>query len=200
MKSEKKKDDINKRDLSNQKNVDMKQDEENNLPGVKDEASSLSKRNIIWVIVILLGIAIVGTMWFFFFRVINTEPKIDNGSLPTVIIDEPQSQNITKPVEEKVVAPAAKPVQEKKILTKHTLKSGERYFRLSELYYGSTFFWPYIYEANKDRYPNPAIIYKRDYVDIPDLASWGIDVNDPKELEIAKQKCVELVKSGVFEE
>ena len=67
-----------------------------------------------------------------------------------------------------------------------TLRSGERLTLLALRYYGSKFFWVYIYEANKARYADPDNIPAGADLIIPAPGEFGIDASNPASIERAK--------------
>lgn len=67
------------------------------------------------------------------------------------------------------------------------IKSGSRLTLMSRRYYGSKDFWVYIYEANKEKIPNPDQIAKGTLIRIPKLDARLIDVSNPRCLTKAKE-------------
>ena len=65
---------------------------------------------------------------------------------------------------------------------------------LSEKYYGSPWFWVYIYEENKDIISNPNNVRPGTEVVIPPAEKYGIDANDPASLKKAQRLSWELLK------
>jgi hypothetical protein len=65
---------------------------------------------------------------------------------------------------------------------------------LSEKYYGSPWFWVYIYEENKDIISNPNNVRPGTEVVIPPAEKYGIDANDPASLKKAQRRSWELLK------
>lgn len=63
-------------------------------------------------------------------------------------------------------------------ITTVKMTNGDRLTLLSLKYYGSKIFWPYIYEANKDKIVNPDIIESGITIKIPKLPKYAIDVNN----------------------
>ena len=68
-----------------------------------------------------------------------------------------------------------------------TLNKGSRLAHLARKYYGSPYFWVYLYEANKEVIPNPNVIPNGTKIRIPNLPPSMVDPNDPKAIERAKQ-------------
>ncbi len=67
------------------------------------------------------------------------------------------------------------------------IKSGSRLTLMARRYYGSKDFWVYIYEANKEKIPNPDQIAKGTLIRIPKLDARLIDVKNPRCLTKAKE-------------
>lgn len=63
---------------------------------------------------------------------------------------------------------------------------------MSREYYGNYHFWPYIYEENKSILGHPDRIRPGTKVVIPDLAKYGVDPKNPKDLAEAKKKGVAI--------
>ena len=66
--------------------------------------------------------------------------------------------------------------------------AGTRLVRMAQRYYGSPDFWVYIYEANRERIPNPDIISPGTLIRIPKLDPRLIDASNPRCI----QKALEL--------
>ena len=64
---------------------------------------------------------------------------------------------------------------------------GSRLARMAERYYGKSDFWVYIYEANKEKIPNPDNIQNGTLIRIPKLDKKLIDPNNPRCVEKAKE-------------
>lgn len=73
------------------------------------------------------------------------------------------------------------------ILDTVTLNSGSRLSLLARRYYGSPFFWVYIYEANKDKIPNPNVIPIGTEIKIPKMDPKTVDPNSSEAIEKAKE-------------
>ncbi|MDR3651937.1 MAG: HU family DNA-binding protein [Paludibacter sp.] len=74
----------------------------------------------------------------------------------------------------------------KTFIATERIQPGSRLTLISKRYFKSKDFWVYIYEANKDRIPNPDNIAKGTLIQIPKLDSRLIDVNNPRCLKKAK--------------
>jgi len=65
--------------------------------------------------------------------------------------------------------------------------AGSRLARMSERYYGNSHFWVYIYEANKERIPDPDIISPGTLIRIPRLDPRLIDASNPRCIQKASE-------------
>jgi len=75
----------------------------------------------------------------------------------------------------------------KEFIASERIKSGSRLTLMARRYYGSKDFWVYIYEANKEKIPNPDQIAKGTLIRIPKLDARLIDVSNPRCLTKAKE-------------
>lgn len=67
---------------------------------------------------------------------------------------------------------------------------------LSDKYYGSPWFWVYIYEENKSFISNPDNVPPGTAVVIPPAEKYGIDANDPASLKKAQRRSWEILTQG----
>lgn len=65
--------------------------------------------------------------------------------------------------------------------------SGSRLARMAQRYYGTSDFWVYIYEANKENIPNPDNIMAGTLIRIPKLDPRLIDADNPRCIQKAKE-------------
>lgn len=70
----------------------------------------------------------------------------------------------------------------------HTLEKGGRLTLVALEHYGDKFFWPYIFEVNKDKLKNPSLVQPGMVLYLPDPKVFGIDANDPESVSKAKAK------------
>lgn len=73
------------------------------------------------------------------------------------------------------------------ILATETMQEGSRLTIFARKYYGSKYFWVYIYEANKDVIKNPDNVPVGTKIKIPKLDSKLIDLNNPENIAKAKE-------------
>lgn len=70
-------------------------------------------------------------------------------------------------------------------LATERLNPGSRLAHLADRYYGSPYFWVYIYEANREAIPDPDHVQVGTRVRIPKLSSLLIDPDSPRAVEAA---------------
>jgi nucleoid DNA-binding protein/nucleoid-associated protein YgaU len=73
------------------------------------------------------------------------------------------------------------------LLATETMQEGSRLTIYARKYYGSKYFWVYIYEANKDVIKNPDNVPVGTKIKIPKLDSKLIDLNNPESITKAKE-------------
>ncbi|MCM1034035.1 MAG: HU family DNA-binding protein [Paludibacter sp.] len=78
-------------------------------------------------------------------------------------------------------------------ITTETLTEGSRLTWLARKYYGAFEFWVYIYEANKDRLPNPNNIGVGTQIRIPKLPKELIDTTNEESMQLARQLHEEIL-------
>ncbi len=74
-----------------------------------------------------------------------------------------------------------------KFIATETVEQGNRLTIMSKRYYGSKDFWVYIYEANKEKIPNPDVISEGTVIRIPKLDPRLIDTKNPRCIKRAKE-------------
>lgn len=63
---------------------------------------------------------------------------------------------------------------------------------MSREYYGNPNFWPYIYEENRAKFGHPDKIAPGTTVLVPSLKKYGVNPNNPSDVEKAKRKGKEI--------
>lgn len=97
--------------------------------------------------------------------------------------------SIVENVEDDIVAPT-KPSDSE---VKYDTIGQTRYLgTMAKEYYGNYHFWPYIYEENKKILGHPDRIRPGTKVVIPSLSKYGVDPNNPSDIEKAKKKGAEI--------
>lgn len=79
-------------------------------------------------------------------------------------------------------------------LATYTLQPGDRLTLIALNYYGSKWFWPYIYEVNRNKIKSPDVISVGTVLYLPDPKYFGLDANDPESIQRAKVKAVKVSK------
>lgn len=117
---------------------------------------------------------------------------IDSMVLPaqtdTIVPEEESLPPDTVRVEEEL---ETKPLE--KVLTKVTIKVGDRLTLISKKYYGDKVFWVYIYEYNRSKIVNPNNIPIGTQIEIPATWVYEIDKNNPASIDKASIKQSELL-------
>ena len=73
------------------------------------------------------------------------------------------------------------------ILLTEDIPYGSRLAWISKKYYGDKVYWPYIYEANKDRIANPSKIQVGTPIRVPKLSAAQRDTTDVRFLKIREE-------------
>ncbi|MCR4619154.1 MAG: HU family DNA-binding protein [Paludibacteraceae bacterium] len=107
-----------------------------------------------------------------------------------------QSMKQIKEDSEKKKEEAAKRkrLEKQGLIGQEKLTKGKHLTDLALTYYGHKDFWIYIYEANKDRMPNPNDIKIGTMVNIPKVDETDVDATNPQALEKAREKIRQLGK------
>ena len=100
------------------------------------------------------------------------------------------SENVI-PQADTVVAEVAEPAVITDTVTTQIVLS-----TLSDKYYGSPWFWVYIYEENKSFISDPDNVPPGTAVVIPPAEKYGIDANDPASLKKAQRRSWEILTQG----
>lgn len=99
----------------------------------------------------------------------------------------------SEPENQEVVAQADTVVEVDDVVT-DTITSKVVLTTLAEKYYGSQWFWVYIYEENKDIISDPNNVRPGTAVVIPSAEKYGIDVNDRASVKKAQRLSWELLR------
>lgn len=172
--------------------------------GCKVSEKMVSRNYGVWFVLILLAIAIIGALVYFFVRVetgMKETPVIEQttpgvtGQSTSSSVNFPELPQETTPGQSQTVPavlskdslsvagqdslrkentiPAVYPP-----IDKVTLEEGERLTLLALKYYGKKVFWVYIFEANKQKYPDPNNIPEGARLFIPDPKTYDINKAD----------------------
>ncbi len=133
--------------------------------------------------------------------VVEVSSEVSADTKKTDIVVEAEEEDITPEVTEEEVVEEIKPEVVAEVKDKLParpksvkLKKGERLALLARRYYGSMFFWVYIYDYNKSVYPDPDLIPLGAELLLPSPSVYGIDKDDPESIEKAKAKIETLKK------
>jgi len=74
-----------------------------------------------------------------------------------------------------------------KFIASERLHSGSRLTKMAKRYYGTSDFWVYIYEANKDRFSDPDKIPAHSLIRIPKVDPRLIDASNPRCIKKARE-------------
>lgn len=139
----------------------------------EEQLSSTAKKDHKWWLWALLAAVVVGgLLWFLLSR---------GGS--------------AEPADIKVLDTAEAYTEEPAVVT-DTITSQIVLTVLSEKYYGSPWFWVYIYEENKDKISNPNNVRPGTEVVIPPAEKYGIDAKDSASLKKAQRRSWEILTLG----
>lgn len=155
----------------------------------KQHSALLFLRDLIITLVVLILI-LVGCYFFFKGGIRGWIDKQMNQADNTIThYTKPVAKPIVEPVAEPVVEFATEPVIEPVIpsprvytqfMATETIKKGYRLALLARKYYGQTDLWVFIYEANRDQYPNPNAIPAGNTIRIPVLPDTWQDLSNPQ--------------------
>jgi nucleoid DNA-binding protein len=167
------------------------------------EAHSVKKKKAwLYILLIIIAAAILGVgVWYcitrYYVPASNPSGVMENpASLPAAPVQSSDSAKKTgQPVQaEKPVAAAASASQSadgqriyREFITTEITTQGSRLTLMALKYYGHKVFWVYIYEANKTKIPNPAIIPVGTKINIPKLGDDLINLHNPKCLQNASK-------------
>lgn len=151
----------------------------------KQHSALLFLRDLIITLVVLILI-LVGCYFLFKGGIRGWIDKQMNQADSTITT---YTKPIVEPVAEPVVEFATEPVVEPVIpsprvytefMATETILRGSRLAYLARKYYGQTDLWVFIYEANRDQYPNPNDIPMGNTIRIPVLPNTWQDLSNPQ--------------------
>ncbi len=163
--------------------------------GVKKPAKSGRGWKIFGLIIIVI-ICLSVVLYFVFQKQIESwVENYLNKISQTEIVAEPESEPELAPVvTPEPVSIFDRPRIYTEFITTERLTYGSRLAWLSTKYYGSPYFWVYIYEANKDYIPDPNHVQIGTPVKVPKLDPALIDADNPQCLEYARKLHEQYVK------
>ena len=144
-------------------------------------------RDTLICVVILLMLLLVG---YFFLRnkLSQWMDEMVNGKPETEMVESIQPSEVSVQPEE--VSSQQEELEEwtyDEILLTEDIPYGSRLAWISKKYYGDKVYWPYIYEANKDRIANPSKIQVGTPIRVPKLSAAQRDTTDVRFLKIREE-------------
>lgn len=144
-------------------------------------------RDTLICVVILLMLLLVG---YFFLRheLSQWMDEMVNGKPETEMVESIQPSEVSVQPEE--VSSQQEELEEwtyDDILLTEDIPYGSRLAWISKKYYGDKVYWPYIYEANKDRIANPSKIQVGTPIRVPKLSAAQRDTTDVRFLKIREE-------------
>ncbi len=147
-------------------------------------------RDTLICVVILLMLLLIG---YFFLRsqlsswieqLVNQQPQTEE----VVIVETPAPSAKTTPVEI-VTPPAPEPAkwEYEGWITTEQITAGSRLAWIAKKHYGNKVYWPYLYDANKDKITNPGKIAIGTPIRVPKLSAAQRDTTDVRFLNIKKE-------------
>ena len=147
-------------------------------------------RDTLICVVILLMLLLLG---YFFLRsqlsswieqFVNQQPQTEE----VVIVETPALSAKTTPVEI-VTPPAQEPTkwEYEGWITTEQITAGSRLAWIAKKHYGNKVYWPYLYDANRDKITNPGKIAIGTPIRVPKLSAAQRDTTDVRFLNIKKE-------------
>ena len=159
-------------------------------PVIKDTPKYHFVRDTLICVVILLMLLLVG---YFFLRsqlsswiedFVNRQPQTEE-----VVIVETPAPIAETPSVEIVTTPAQEPAkwEYEGWLTTEQITAGSRLAWIAKKHYGDKAYWPYLYDANRDKITNPGKIAIGTPIRVPKLSAAQRDTTDVRFLNIKKE-------------
>lgn len=149
--------------------------------------------------VLIFCLLLVAGYFFLQHKLVSLADSLLNKEVATNVIEEGALTEqeaatdtvIAEPVDTTLieVAPKEEPLVFKEFITTETITNGSRLSWLSRKYYGTPYFWVYIYIANQDKLPNPNVIPQGTKIRVPKLPKTIGNAQD--EEHIAKAQALE---------
>ena len=165
-----------------------------------ERASHKTDRRWIWIALAVLAVG--SLIWWLARPSGKAEEPVqqavvisDSDSVAVEVAEEDVPAKPSEPAKADDEVKPAKPAKaaDAKVVT-DVITQTEVLTTLAEKYYGSQWFWVYIYEENKSIISNPNNVKPGTRVVIPPAEKYGIDVNDPASLKKAQHRSWELLK------
>ena len=106
---------------------------------------------------------------------------------PIDTLEKPDTLGKLETLEEPEILDQPKERVYTEFIATETIGKGSRLAYLARKYYGQTDLWVFIYEANRDRFPNPNDIKAGDKLRIPQLSTELQDLNNPQTRQLVDQ-------------
>lgn len=108
------------------------------------------------------------------------------------------TQGVKNKEEEKIEVPKQEPARKETAEKTVTDKVTDTRFltTIAREHYGNLYFWPYIYMANAEKLGNPDKIQPGTEVVVPELASYGVDPLNKKDIQKAKKLGVKVYQEN----
>ncbi len=194
---------------------DKEQDEESTeetiiteIPVTPNNTHNKEKRpfrpwRAVGITILIFGLLLVGAFFFLQHKIVawadsllteapTTEIIVEESEQPTEIPTD-TTDAVATDINEKIEESAVPEEVIKDTLRVYTdfitiekLTNGSRLTWLSRKYYGAPDFWVYIYEANKDKLPDPNSIPVGTTIRIPKLPTEWTDTTNPQSMQQAK--------------
>jgi len=163
---------------------------EEKKPVIADKPKYHFVRDTLICVVILLLLLLLG---YFFLRsqlsswikqLVNQQPQTEE----VVVVETPAPSAKTTPVEI-VTPPAQEPAkwEYEGWITTEQITAGSRLAWIAKKHYGNKVYWPYLYDANKDKITNPGKIAIGTPIRVPKLSAAQHDTTDVRFLNIKKE-------------
>lgn len=165
-----------------------------------ERASHKTDRRWIWIALAVLAVG--SLIWWLARPSGKAEEPVqqavvisDSDSVAVEVAEEDVPAKPSEPAKADDEVKPAKPAKaaDAKVVT-DVITQTEVLTTLAEKYYGSQWFWVYIYEENKSIISNPNNVKPGTRVVIPPAEKYGIDVNNPASLKKAQHRSWELLK------
>lgn len=111
----------------------------------------------------------------------DTQPNRGIQTYNQIIKSDDYQKYVGKSTKIPVVDPNAIPISYDRIGKDRFL------ITMAREYYGNPYFWPYIYEENRVKFADPDRITPGSGVVIPNLSKYGVDPNNPADVQKAKE-------------
>lgn len=175
-------------DSENTENVDLEEAQEKTVePESERENKNQTPRHIFFIILFLVLACAV----CYIFIQGKTPPQTEPEPMPadTVVTDSIEAEADT-------VAPQALDLMLDSLgnpVFVH-VRDGEWLTVISEQYFGSKAFWPYIYWVNRDVLSSPSTVLSGELIRLPSVEYYNIDAKDPVSVQKACDFGVKLIK------